>query len=86
MKKTILIVSVLAISLAACASPATEPVSAPVENNMPVPGVEVTEAIVEGKLPAPSFESQTYLNEAVGFALEYPAGWTLQDCAGNGCR
>lgn len=84
MKKTIFIVSVLAISLAACASPATpapatEPVSAPVENNMPVPGVEVTEAIVEGKLRAPSFKSQTYINEAVGFALEYPAGWTVNE-------
>ena len=85
MKKTIFIVTVLAISLAACASPATpapaneEPVSTLVENNMPVPGVDVTEAVVQGKLPAPSFESQTYINEAVGFALEYPAGWTMQE-------
>ena len=84
MKKTIFIVTVIAISLAACASPATpasatEPASAPVEDNMPVPGVDVTETVVQGKLPAPSFESQTYINEAVGFALDYPAGWTVQE-------
>jgi hypothetical protein len=84
MKKTIFIVTVLAISLAACAppatpAPATEPVSAPVEDNMPVPGMDVTETVVQGKMPAPSFESQTYINEAVGFALEYPAGWTVQE-------
>jgi len=46
---------------------------------MPVPEAAVTETIVEGKMPAPSFESQTYINEAVGFALDYPAGWTVQE-------
>jgi len=84
MKKTILILTVLAISLTACASPgatspATEPVSAPVDNSMPVPGADVTETIVEGKMPAPSFESQTYIDEAAGFALEFPAGWTVKE-------
>jgi hypothetical protein len=47
---------------------------------MPVPGVSITEVVVEpqGKLPAPSFESLTYINEAVGFAIDYPAQWTAQ--------
>ena len=86
MKKTILILTVLAISLTACASPgatspATEPVSAPVDNSMPVPGADVTETIVEGKMPAPSFESQTYIDEAAGFALDFPAGWTVKETA-----
>lgn len=69
MKKTIFVLTLLVISLAACASPvtqapATEPVSTP---------------NAAGKMPAPSFESQTYINEAVGFALDYPAGWTVQE-------
>ena len=84
MKQTIFSLILLVFSLSACASPvtpapATEPASAPVEDNMPVPGMDVTEAVVQGKLPAPSFESQTYINEAVGFALEYPASWTVQE-------
>lgn len=86
MKRIPLILFILALSLAACAAPVTPgPVpgatSAPVENNMPVPGVTVTEMVLEpqGKLPAPSFKSQTYINEAVGFALDYPAQWTVKE-------
>ena len=83
MKKTIFSLTLLVFVLSACAAPvtapaATEPVSAPVENDMPVPGVIATEAIVEGKMPAPSFESQPYIDEAAGFALEYPSGWTVK--------
>ena len=80
MKITSLILTLLALSLAACASPAspaasTEPASVSVENNMPATAEAVTETVVEGKIRAPSFESQTYSNESVGFALEYPAQW-----------
>jgi hypothetical protein len=82
MKKTICILTFLALSLTACGSPATptvatEPTSVPLENNMPVPGAAVTETIVQGKMSAPSFESQTYIDDTVGFALEYPAQWTV---------
>ena len=68
MKKTIFVLILLAMSLTACASPTipplvTEPVAAP----------------GEGKMPAPSFESQTYINEAVGFVLDYPAQWTVKE-------
>ena len=82
MKRITLVLFILALSLAACAAPATS-LPAPVESTMPVPGVAVTEAVVEpqGKLPAPSFESQTYINEAVGFAIEYPASWTVNETA-----
>ena len=82
MKRITLVLFILALSLAACAAPATS-LPTPVENTMPVPGVAVTEAVVEpqGKLPAPSFESQTYINEAVGFAIEYPASWTVNETA-----
>lgn len=86
MKRITLILFVLVLSLAACAAPATQPlapevISVPVDSGMPVPGVSVTEVIVEpqGKLPAPSFESQTYINQAVGFAIDYPAQWTVQE-------
>jgi hypothetical protein len=84
MKKTIFMLALAALSLAACGSPATatpapEVTSVPVENNMPVPGMAVTEMVVEGKIPAASFESQTYINESVGFALDYPAHWIVQE-------
>lgn len=95
MKRITLILFMLTLSLAACASPATatpvpEATSAPVEDvsiGMPVlpigsqPAPAVTEMVVEpqGKIAAPSFESQTYINESVGFALEYPAGWTVNE-------
>ena len=38
-----------------------------------------TEAAPNPKLPAASFEAQTYVNEAAGFALDYPAGWTVNE-------
>lgn len=84
MKKTLFILTLLAFGLAACGSRvtpplATEPVSVLMENNMPVPGVNVTEAVVEGKMPAPSFEAQTYINGATGFALDYPSHWAAKE-------
>jgi hypothetical protein len=87
MKRITLVLFILAFSLVACAPPAAPqenftPIppgdSVTVENNMPVPGVAVTEMMPAGKLPAPSFESQTYIDEAVGFALDYPAQWTVK--------
>jgi len=95
MKRLTFILFILSLSLAACASPATltpapEATSAPesgVSLGMPIQPVgsesapAVTEMVVEpqGKLAVPSFESQTYINESVGFAMEYPAGWTVNE-------
>ena len=81
MKRITLILLTLATSLAACAAPTPVATSVPLENNLPVPGASVTEIVVEpqGKIRAPSFESQTYVNEAAGFALDYPAGWTVKE-------
>jgi hypothetical protein len=92
MKHITLVLFILALDLAACAAPATPtpasdgrftPIppgdSATVGSNMPVPGAVVTQAVVEGKKPAPPFESQTYINETVGFALDYPAQWTAKE-------
>ena len=79
MKRLTLIVLVMALWLASCSTPKPTPLpvitSAPVDSGMPVPqdGNEPvpTEMVVvpEGKIPGASFESQTYLNETVGFAL-----------------
>jgi len=82
MKRIPFLLFVLALSLAACAAPATAtsvPESVSVDNNMPVPSVAVTEMIVTGKIPAASFESQTYINESVGFALDYPSQWVIKE-------
>jgi len=88
MKKLTLAVLVLVLWLAGCSAPKPTATSAPVESvdsGMPVPPVgsepAPTEMIVvpEGKIPAASFESQTYVNETVGFALDYPAGWTVTE-------
>lgn len=88
MKKTLITLTVLVLSLAACApavvqTSSPEETSVPVENQMPVLGVDVTEMVVEpqGKLPAPSFESQLFLDEVNGFAFEYPVGWTVTHTA-----
>jgi len=83
MKQITLALFILALSLAACTTSATptpeEVTSVSVDSNMPVPSAAVTEMVVQGKLPAPSFESQTYINEEVGFALDYPAQWTVKE-------
>jgi hypothetical protein len=38
-----------------------------------------TEAAPNPKLPAASFEAQPYINEAAGFALDIPTGWTVNE-------
>ena len=86
MKRITLILFVLVLSLAACAAPATPPLapedtSAPVDTNMPVPGVSVTEVVVEpqGKLPAGERASQVLLLSAPEIAdlQTLPEGATL---------
>ena len=37
------------------------------------------EAVPNPKLPAAPFDSQPYINEAAGFALDIPAGWTIDE-------
>ncbi len=57
--------------------PASTETSAPVipSDTAPAP----TEAAPNPKLPAASFESQPYVNEEAGFALDIPVGWTIQE-------
>ena len=66
----------------ACSSIATPApvgsVTAPATEG-PAATLDPTEAPANPKLPAASFESVTYINEEVGFALDYPAGWTVTE-------
>jgi hypothetical protein len=56
---------------------------APTETSVPVipsdTATAPTEALPNPKLPAASFEAQPYINEAAGFALDYPVGWTVNE-------
>ena len=58
-------------------APVPTDTSAPVipTETAPVP----TEAAPNPKLPAAPFEAETYINEEFGFALDYPAGWTVNE-------
>src|SRR3972149_3194906 len=83
------IIFVSVMLLATCSAPGTTP--APVETEMPAllvpspqatntrPAPAPTETAPSPKLPAASFESETYINEEAGFALDYPAGWTVDE-------
>jgi hypothetical protein len=93
MKRIVFALSLMVISLSACMTPPTNSGPAAVETEVPVlpattSPTEVvatetipapTDAIPSGKLPAASFESRTYINDTVGFALDYPAGWTVNE-------
>ena len=59
-------------------SPALAP-GASVDPAQDRPASAPTETAPSPKLPAASFESETYINEEVGFALDYPAGWTVNE-------
>jgi hypothetical protein len=83
------VIFVCVMLLATCSAP--EPIPAPVETDLPaLPTASPqptntqlpptpTEADPRSKLPVASFESQTYINEAAGFALDYPTGWTVNE-------
>jgi hypothetical protein len=85
MKRIFVILSFMITVLSACMVPPTNTMPAPVETELPAlpaatqPGAAPTEARPSGKLPATSFESRTYINETVGFALDYPAGWSVNE-------
>lgn len=75
------ILIVLALA-AACAAPVTPTEKPAIDATIPAPAESVpspapTEALGNPKLPAASFESQIYINETIGFALDYPVQWTV---------
>jgi hypothetical protein len=77
------IIFVSVMLLATCSAPGTTPT--PVQTDVPAfpvntePVPTPTEAASNPKLPAASFEAETYINEEAGFALDYPAGWTVNE-------
>src|ERR1700752_2123374 len=76
--KRITMLLTLMIRATAC-SPATTSVPTSTDDPAIAPTSAPTEAPVNSKLPAPSFESETYVSEEAGFALDYPAGWTVNE-------
>lgn len=81
--KHVILLLVLIILMTACA-PAAAPaavdtVAPPAATEEPIATLPPTEVPASGKLPATSFESETYINDEFGFALDYPAGWTVNE-------
>ena len=70
------IIFVSVMLLATCSAPGTTPT--PVQTDVPALPAN-TEPAPNPKLPAASFEAATYINEEAGFALDYPAGWTVNE-------
>ena len=90
MKRIFLVLSLMGTLLSACMAPPTNTLPAPVASDVTALPVTVvateptevpTEMVPSGKLPAASFETRTYINETVGFALDYPAGWSVNEAA-----
>ena len=85
MRRATLIVFVLVLWLATCKAPEPKaPQAVPTPTSFPptataVPPTPTETAIPEPKLPAAPFDSQVYINEDAGFALDIPAGWTIQE-------
>ena len=93
MKRILLVLCLMATLLSACMAVSTNTMPTPVETEVPVtssteepqgiiatePLVPLTDATSFSKLPAAPFESQTYINETAGFALDYPTGWTIKE-------
>ena len=83
MRLAAFIVFVSVMLLATCSAPNAIPMQ--VKTDVPSlpsntePALAPTEAAPNPKLPAASFESQPYFNEEAGFALDYPAGWTVNE-------
>lgn len=87
MKRAAFIICALVLWLATCQAPNNMPAPLDIpatQTNIPatettIPPTPTEEPVIEGKLPVAPFDSQTYINEAAGFALEYPTGWTMTE-------
>ena len=93
MKRSFLFLSLMVTLISACMVPPTNTMPTPVESEVPAlpattspteiaatePDAALTAVIPNPKLPAASFESRTYISETIGFALDYPAGWSLNE-------
>jgi hypothetical protein len=71
--------------LSACSSPQPErsaPTALPTQTEIPATATPMpltATSIPQGKLPAAPFDAQVYINDVAGFALDYPASWTVNE-------
>lgn len=83
MKRRIFALLLLTTLLIACSFSAGTLTPSPIETEEPVLPTDTaptpTEAAPSSKLPAAPFESQPYIHEEVGFALDIPVGWTVNE-------
>ena len=95
MRRLVFMMTLGMIALSACAGTPGNAAPAPTDSAIvteapaftetPVPVLPTdtaaapTDAIPNPKLPAASFDAQPYINETAGFALDYPAGWTVKE-------
>ncbi|HJS20880.1 MAG TPA: hypothetical protein VJ785_19185 [Anaerolineales bacterium] len=89
MRRLSLVIFMLVIWLATCSGPppeipapdiaTTQPATAVPATPTPLPPTLTPTAPPVAKLPAAPFEAQTYINEEAGFALDYPADWTVEE-------
>jgi hypothetical protein len=85
MKQLIFTVLLMMTLLSACAGAPANTTLEPVQTDIPAlpsdtaPAPTPTEAAPNPKLPAASFEAEPYVNESAGFALDIPAGWTVNE-------
>ena len=79
----IILLLIVVFLVAACTPAATlapeDSIVVPPAIDQPTGTPQPTEPPASPKLPATSFESETYINEEFGFALDYPAGWTVSE-------
>lgn len=86
MRSAAFFVFIAVMVLATCSGPEINPapslgqtdVVAPASHEHPAPTKSHNEP--EPKLPGPPFEAETFIHDA-GFALDYPAGWTVNEAA-----
>lgn len=82
MNRIVLFLTV-AFLTAACTPAATlvpeDSIVVPPAIDQPTATPQPTEPPANPKLPATSFESEIYINEEFGFALDYPTGWTVSE-------
>lgn len=89
MRRFSFLVVVLVFWLATCSWPQPQPPTPPVTPTQTVipatatafPPTPTETQTPEAKLPAAPFEAETYAIEQAGFALDYPAGWTVNEMA-----
>jgi hypothetical protein len=76
---------ILLLGIAACSAPQPEipaPAAFPAQTEIPstaTPLPPTETASPQGKLPTAPFDSQVYINQDAGFALDYPTGWTVNE-------